>query len=86
MIALVSLLTALLSSLIEKFARENNQEAVNMIAELSPIAYRLSPVAWQHIQLAGNYTFGLKKDNIVLERLLKNLDPLISEESLSLAA
>lgn len=78
--------SALLSSLIEKFARENNQEAVNMIAELSPIACRLSPVAWQHIQLAGNYTFGLKKDNIVLERLLKNLDPLISEESLSLAA
>ncbi|MEY0304714.1 transposase, partial [Providencia manganoxydans] len=71
--------SALLSSLIEKFARENNQEAVNMIAELSP-------VAWQHIQLAGNYTFGLKKDNIVLERLLENLDPLISEESLSLAA
>lgn len=34
--------SALLSSLIEKFARENNQEAVNMIAELSPIACRMA--------------------------------------------
>lgn len=60
--------SALLSNLIEKFEQENNLEVVNLIAGLSP-------VAWRHIQLAGNYTFGIKKDNIVLEKLLENLEP-----------
>ena len=71
--------SALLSSLVEKFEQDNNQEVVNLIANLSP-------VAWRHIQLAGHYTFGLKKNNIVLERLLENLDPLAEEEKLEIAA
>ena len=68
-----------LSSLIEKFEKEGNQKVVELIAGLSP-------VAWRHIQLAGNYTFGQKKDNIVLERLLENLAPLGEEEMLEMVA
>ncbi|MDC5841067.1 transposase [Vibrio europaeus] len=60
--------SALLSNLIEKFEQEGNLEVVSLIAGLSP-------VAWRHIQLAGNYTFGIQKDNIVLEKLLENLEP-----------
>ncbi|WP_438863092.1 Tn3 family transposase [Neptunicella sp.] len=71
--------SALLSGLIEKFELENNQEAINMIANLSP-------VAWRHIQLAGNYTFGIKKNNISVDRLLENLDPLADEELLMVVA
>ncbi|EJB8409255.1 Tn3 family transposase, partial [Vibrio parahaemolyticus] len=71
--------SALLSSLIEKFEKEGNQKVVELIAGLSP-------VAWRHIQLAGNYTFGQKKDNIVLERLLENLAPLGEEEMLEMVA
>ncbi|WP_412767474.1 Tn3 family transposase [Vibrio anguillarum] len=71
--------SALLSNLVEKFEHENNQEVVNLIAGLSP-------VAWRHIQLAGNYTFGVKKDNIVLERLLENLDPLSDEVAIEAVA
>lgn len=43
--------SALLSALIEKFQKEGNQKTVNLIAGFSP-------VAWRHIQLAGNYVFG----------------------------
>jgi len=71
--------SALLSGLIEKFELENNQEAINMIANLSP-------VAWRHIQLAGNYTFGIKKNIISVDRLLENLDPLADEELLMVVA
>ncbi|MEZ8138799.1 Tn3 family transposase [Vibrio splendidus] len=71
--------SALLSSLIEKFEKEGNQKVMELIAGLSP-------VAWRHIQLAGNYTFGQKKDNIVLERLLENLAPLGEEEKLKMVA
>lgn len=46
----------------------------------------LSPVAWRHIQLAGNYTFGIKKNNISVDRLLENLDPLADEELLMVVA
>ncbi|MEZ8862567.1 Tn3 family transposase [Vibrio sp. 10N.247.311.51] len=64
--------SALLSNLIEKFEQEKNPEVVSLIAGLSP-------VAWRHIQLAGNYTFGVKKDNIILEKLLENLAPWTEE-------
>ncbi|GAL27799.1 hypothetical protein JCM19239_1520 [Vibrio variabilis] len=40
-----------------------------------------TPVAWRHIQLVSNYTFGIQKDNIVLEKLLENLE-LWGEESM----
>ncbi|EPJ42954.1 MAG: transposase [Osedax symbiont Rs2] len=71
--------SALLSGLIEKFENENNPEIVNMIA-------KLSPVAWRHIQLAGNYIFGIKKNSISVDRLLENLDPLVDEEETLVAA
>ena len=71
--------SALLSGLVEKFEKENNQEVINLIAGLSP-------VAWRHIQLAGNYIFGVKKDNIVLERLLENLDPVVEDNYISMVA
>ncbi len=69
----------MLSNLIEKFEQENNLEVVNLIAGLSP-------VAWRHIQLAGNYTFGIKKDNIVLEKLLENLEPWAEDFMIEQAA
>ncbi|MGB0938887.1 MAG: Tn3 family transposase, partial [Colwellia sp.] len=71
--------SALLSNLIEKFEQEGNQEVVNLIAGLSP-------VAWRHIQLAGNYTFGIQKDNIVLEKLLENLEPWREDSMVELVA
>lgn len=71
--------SALLSNLIEKFEQEGNQEVVNLIASLSP-------VAWRHIQLAGNYTFGIQKDNIVLEKLLENLEPWREDNMVELVA
>ncbi|MGF1703527.1 transposase [Photobacterium makurazakiensis] len=71
--------SALLSNLIEKFEQEGNQEVVNLIAGLSP-------VAWRHIQLAGNYTFGIQKDNIVLDKLLENLEPWREDSMVELVA
>ncbi|TCT69571.1 hypothetical protein EDB31_102253, partial [Vibrio crassostreae] len=40
----------------------------------------------RHIQLAGNYTFGIQKDNIVLEKLLENLEPWREESMVELVA
>ena len=71
--------SALLSNLIEKFEQEGNQDVVNLIAGLSP-------VAWRHIQLAGNYTFGIQKENIVLEKLLENLKPWREDSMIELVA
>lgn len=36
----------------------------------------LSPVAWSHIQLAGNYTFARQPEIFSLESILENVDPL----------
>ncbi|EOZ5444466.1 MULTISPECIES: transposase [Vibrio] len=71
--------SALLSNLIEKFEQEGNQDVVNLIAGLSP-------VAWRHIQLAGNYTFSIQKENIVLEKLLENLEPWREDSMIELVA
>ncbi len=65
--------SALLSSLAEKFEADNNQQTIDMLTHLSP-------VAWRHIQLAGHYTFGTNKNNIVLEKLLENVESLVNEE------
>lgn len=60
---------ALLSGLIEKFERLNNKKVVEMIANLSP-------VAWQHIQLSGHYMFGGQKILISVEGMLEEVDLL----------
>lgn len=36
----------------------------------------LSPVAWSHIQLAGNYTFADEQDTLNLEALLEDVNRL----------
>src|SRR5659263_21532 len=42
--------SALLSSLLEKYQKDNNSKAIEKIL-------KISPVAWQHIHLLGHYTF-----------------------------
>ena len=65
--------SALLSSLVEKFEKDKNQDAVDMLINLSP-------VAWAHIQLAGNYNFGEQTESFNLEMMLEHVDPLIQNE------
>ncbi len=65
--------SALLSVLIEKFQKDNNQKVVDLIA-------RFSPVAWSHIQLAGNYVFGNSDVLLNLVSMLESVDPLANTE------
>lgn len=67
--------SALLSTLLERFQARGNRRAVEMITNLSP-------VAWTHIQLAGHYNFGDSKEAIDLEGLLRGL---ISSDALNAA-
>lgn len=66
--------SALLSALIEKFQKDGNQRVVDMIASFSP-------VAWSHIQLAGNYVFGNSDGLLNLYSMLESVDPLANYES-----
>ena len=59
--------SALLSGLVEKFEKQDKQEVVDMLANLSP-------VAWSHIQLAGNYIFADQKEMLNLDSLLENIN------------
>jgi TnpA family transposase len=59
---------ALLSGLVEKFDKLNKQNVVDMISNLSP-------VAWRHIQLSGHYDFGGVKEGIDVALLLEDIDP-----------
>ncbi|HHR6132240.1 TPA: Tn3 family transposase [Providencia alcalifaciens] len=61
--------SALLSGLVERFETLGNQEVVSLLSNLSP-------VAWSHIQLAGNYTFARQPEIFSLESMLENVDPL----------
>ncbi|MCW7552653.1 transposase [Endozoicomonas gorgoniicola] len=65
--------SALLSALIEKFQKDGNQRVVDMIASFSP-------VAWTHIQLAGNYVFGNRDGLLNLYSMLESVDPLANYE------
>ncbi len=58
--------SALLSVLIERFKKSNDQDMVDMIAGLSP-------VAWTHILLAGHYTFGSHNTMMNLNEMLENI-------------
>ncbi|AYA39500.1 Tn3 family transposase [Xenorhabdus nematophila] len=62
--------SALLSGLIERYEKQGNIEAIEILTNLSP-------VAWSHIQLAGNYVFEEPSDTFSLDSLLENVDPLI---------
>lgn len=55
--------SAILSRLVEKFEKENNKKAIDVLANLSP-------VAWRHILLGGNYSF---EDQVAIT----NLDSLL---------
>ena len=59
---------ALLSGLVDKFHKENKQSLIDMITNLSP-------VAWRHIQLSGHYDFGGVKEGIDVALLLEDIDP-----------
>ncbi len=71
--------SALLSALVERFDKRGNQEVVDMIINLSP-------VAWTHIQLAGHYTFGVQKAVIDLEGLLESVNPVAGSSREALVA
>ncbi|MBD2797966.1 Tn3 family transposase [Xenorhabdus sp. 18] len=65
--------SALLSGLVERFEKQGNSEAIEILANLSP-------VAWSHIQLAGNYIFAEQSDTFSLDSLLENVDPLLESK------
>ena len=71
--------SALLSGLIEQFEMKNKPDVVEMIANLSP-------VAWAHIQLAGKYSFGHEKITIDIEQMLRGVDPLSNYDNNFVAA
>jgi len=66
--------SALLSGLIEQFEKKNKPDVIEMIANLSP-------VAWAHIQLAGKYSFGHQKITIDIAKMLSGIDPLSNHDS-----
>ena len=57
--------SALLSRLLEKYQQNNNQEAIEKLL-------KISPVAWQHIHLLGHYTFCSNKNPIDLDKIILN--------------
>ncbi|MCW6556846.1 Tn3 family transposase [Yersinia ruckeri] len=65
---------AILSGLIDKFKKQGNEKAIEMLANLSP-------VAWGHILLSGNYTFDEQAAITSLDSILEDVDPLNSEEN-----
>jgi len=60
--------SALLSVLLKTFEKKNNQEVVQKISELSPVAF-------QHIQLAGFYAFAKDRMQIDLKGMLDEISP-----------
>lgn len=65
--------SAILSGLVEKFEKENNKKAIDVLANLSP-------VAWRHILLGGNYSFEDQVAITNLDGLLEGVDPLSDED------
>lgn len=58
--------SVLLSRLLEKYQKEDNQKAIDKLL-------KISPVAWQHIHLLGYYTFCNNKPPINIEEIISNL-------------
>lgn len=63
---------AILSGVVEKCEKESNKEAIDMLANLSP-------VAWGHILLGGNYSFEDQTILTDLNEILEDIDPLNEE-------
>lgn len=57
---------SILSCLYECYERKGDEESCNLIK-------RLSPVAWQHINLVGRYEFYPKEKSIDLQQLIQDL-------------
>jgi TnpA family transposase len=64
---------AILSGLVEKFEQADNKEAIDMLANLSP-------VAWGHILFGGNYSFEEQAAITDLVGILENVDPFNDED------
>lgn len=64
---------AILSGLVEKFEQTDNKEAIDMLANLSP-------VAWGHILLGGHYSFEEQAAITDLVGILENVDPFSEED------
>ncbi|EOV8089736.1 Tn3 family transposase [Providencia rettgeri] len=67
--------SALLSGLVDKFEKENNQKAIDILTNLSP-------VAWGHILLGGNYSFEDKAAITNLNNLLDDVDLLSDDDEI----
>ncbi|MBU1468577.1 MAG: transposase [Gammaproteobacteria bacterium] len=61
--------SALLSAFLQIHEKNGRQDMVDIIS-------RLSPVAWQHINLNGEYSFSKEKSEIDLAGLLNDIEPL----------
>ena len=66
--------SALLSAFLQIQERNGRQDIVEIIS-------RLSPVAWQYINLNGEYSFNKGKKEIDLVGLLSDIEPLDSNNS-----
>ncbi|WP_276328721.1 Tn3 family transposase [Francisella halioticida] len=62
----------MLSELLEHVESENNKELGDQIK-------KLSPVAWQHIILLGNFVFSEVTENIDIKGIVKNALDKISK-------
>jgi len=56
----------MLSKLLTRFEKENNQELVALVK-------RLSPVAWRHINLFGRYEFNSDLSVPDLDKMIYNI-------------
>jgi TnpA family transposase len=56
----------LLSELLKRYQAENNQNALDRLKQISP-------VAWQHIHFSGHYTFRDKQKPIDIDAILASL-------------
>lgn len=59
--------SVILSMLLEKYQKNGNQEAIEKLL-------KISPVAWQHIHLSGQYTFSSNKNPINLDEILSDFE------------
>ncbi|GAB1439405.1 hypothetical protein MASR2M36_21760 [Providencia sp.] len=63
---------AILSWLVEKSKKESNKEAIDMLANLSQLA-------WGHILFGGNYSFNDQAILTDLSEILEDIGPLSEE-------
>jgi hypothetical protein len=56
--------SVILSALLDKYRSANNHK------KISAILNKISPIAWQHIHLLGQYTFQNKQHHIDINKIL----------------